>query len=128
MKIKEALRRIELERAYKERLGREWEGSDGKVAAKLAQALDMAMKALAGEDWFPAETAPADGTPFLACGDGTWDEHYSGLAPATCRFRTYHPNQPGKKTFRWEDGRPASFKWWRKMPSHPNLRETTKSR
>jgi hypothetical protein len=122
VEIADAIRRLAVERTHSRFRAIDGPAGDRFDHAKLVEALEMSMEALMLSEWFPADSAPQDGTPFLACGGGTWDETYHGIAPATCRFRTYHPNQPGKTVFRWEDGRPAEFRWWRKMPTNPNVK------
>ena len=77
---------------------------------------------LAEQEWRDIATAPGDGTPVLGCSDGPWLEVWSiGLAPQTVRFRTYHPNQPGKACWRNEDGRPVYPTLWLPLPATPEV-------
>ena len=62
--------------------------------------------------WKSIKTAPRDGTPIIACSCGPWPDSWSaGIHPTTVRSREYHPNRPGKKTWRDQDGKPL-------MPTH----------
>lgn len=63
--------------------------------------------------WRPIETAPKDGSPVLGCSHGPWpDCHSEGLHPTTVRWRSYHPNQPGKKQWRDRYGNPVFPTHW----------------
>lgn len=67
--------------------------------------------------WMHADTAPQDGTFFLACqrpDDGSiWFKNWEQWkAPKTLSWRGFHPNRPGKETFRDAEGKPAHFDFW----------------
>lgn len=82
------------------------------------------------DDWIPIETAPKDGTMILGCkkppppGDGftgRWTYAYEqGMAPVTIAWRSFHPNQPGKKTWRIADGKPYQPSHWQRLPEPPS--------
>jgi hypothetical protein len=71
-------------------------------------------------EWQPIELAPTDGSPVIGCSLGPWPHNWSpGMSPQTIRYRTYHPNSPGKKVWRYEDGRPAHPTHYKTMPMPP---------
>lgn len=49
-------------------------------------------------NWLPIEDAPDDGTPVLACNLEYYAKH--DHLPVVVRYRTYHPNAKGDKTWR----------------------------
>ena len=63
--------------------------------------------------WQPIESAPHTGEPILACyalPESASDEWWYGHV---VRWQTYHPNAPGKKTWRDLHGhKHDGLKWW----------------
>ena len=71
-------------------------------------------------EWQPIETAPKDGTFVLACMSGPWRETYEQWrAPLTVAWRGFHPNAPGKATWRNADGKPVGPTHWMSIPEPP---------
>lgn len=74
-------------------------------------------------EWQPIETAPKDGTPVLACYKGYGTEgptFMRGSGPITVFYGTYHPNSPGKKEWRDDNGhRRPYITHWMPLPDPP---------
>lgn len=72
-------------------------------------------------DWQPIETAPKDGSVVLGCYPPPWHESWSRWrAPQAVYWGVYHPNAPGKMTWRnGADGRPVSVTHWMPLPEPP---------
>jgi hypothetical protein len=75
-------------------------------------------------DWQLMETAPKDGSFVLACHGGPWHEQYEQWrAPMTVSWRAFHPNAPGKTTWRDATGRPVEPTYWMPMLDQPKAKE-----
>lgn len=79
-------------------------------------------------NWQPIETAPRDGTLILGCIKPPVKDGFSGgwvhefeqwLAPLTIAFRGFHPNSPGRATWRCKDGKPMEPTHWMPLPEPP---------
>lgn len=69
--------------------------------------------------WMPIDQAPKDGTPIIACGLYA-DRTDLGVHPRTVRWKVYHPNAPGKGTWRNHLGHKENFlTHWIPMPGSP---------
>lgn len=67
------------------------------------EALEAAIRKLRDAEarWNPIATAPKDGTPILACYPSYDHAHHLSWHPITVHWATFHPNAPGKGT--WKD-------------------------
>ena len=70
--------------------------------------------------WKPIDSAPKDGTIILACGLYK-DREDLEVHPRSVCFKAYHPNAPGKGTWRNHLGHKENqLTHWIPMPKSPN--------
>lgn len=70
--------------------------------------------------WLSINSAPKDGTPILACSMGYGSRTDLGIHPRSVKFEIYHPNQPGKGTWRNHLGHKENhLTHWMTLPPDP---------
>lgn len=81
-------------------------------------------------DWMTIDSAPKDGSFVIGCvapkqgegfSDGWIEQYEQWMAPQTICWRSYHPNSPGKQTWRDASGRPVSPTHWMPLLQPPKI-------